>query len=87
MNTIKVYFANGDFITTRINASEREISDLYRVGSKINIGSVSDNMQQVVSVEILHETWCPLMSGQIKGDIESVITSLSGVLNDPDLTN
>lgn len=78
MNTIKVYFANGDFITTPINESEREIADLYRVGSKINIDSVSDNMQQVISVEILHEVWCPLMSEQLKADIESDITSLSG---------
>jgi hypothetical protein len=52
MITVKAIFADGDSITTRINATEQE-ARAYYVGKKFNTGSVSDNMQTCVDLEVL----------------------------------
>ena len=54
MLTVKVSFADGDTITTRINGTEQEIRDWYAVGSVFNLGSVDDNMQRVTGIEFLN---------------------------------
>jgi ribosomal protein L21E len=53
MLTVKVNFADGDYIITRINATEQEARDYYE-GNIFNIGSVNDNMQRCTNIEILH---------------------------------
>lgn len=53
MKTVKVIFTNGDEIITDINGSDEEIRAYYRIGNTFNLGDYKDDMQQVVSVEIL----------------------------------
>ena len=53
MRLVKVGFKNGDSITTRINGTEQEIRDWYKIGSPFNLGIVDDNIQKVVSLEFL----------------------------------
>lgn len=52
MITVKVTFADGDSIISRMNATEQEARNYY-VGKKFNIGSVTDNMQTCVNLEVL----------------------------------
>ena len=52
MKEIKVTFENGDYLYTRINGTKEEI-ERYYIGNYFNIGTVSDNIQKCVSVEIL----------------------------------
>lgn len=53
MHLIKVFFANGDAITTRINGTEQEIRGYYRIGSVFNLGTIGDNLQRVTAIEFL----------------------------------
>jgi hypothetical protein len=52
MKSVKVYFGNGDSLTTKINGTDEEITEYY-LGKWFNLGSVEDNMQKCVKVEIL----------------------------------
>jgi len=52
MITVKAIFADGDSIVTRMNATEQE-ARAYYVGRIFNLGSVRDNMQKCVAVEVL----------------------------------
>lgn len=51
--TVKVTFGNGDVITTRINAAEETVRAYYKVGSQMNIGTVHDDFETIVSVDII----------------------------------
>lgn len=55
MRAIKVYYSNGDTISTSMAAhlTDKEMQDYFAVGKWFNIGSVEDNMQQVIKTEIL----------------------------------
>lgn len=55
MRVIKVYYGNGDTISTSMAAhlTDAEMQEYFKVGKWFNIGSVEDNMQQVVKTEIL----------------------------------
>lgn len=52
MDSIKVYFENGDSFVTAFNAqvSREEMAEYY-MGHYFNLGVVDDNMQKVVEVE------------------------------------
>ena len=52
MITVKAIFADGDIIVTRINATEAE-ARAYYVGKVFNLGSVRNNMQKCVGLEVL----------------------------------
>ena len=52
MITVKAIFADGDSIITRINATEQEARTYY-VGKKFNTGSVNDNLQTCVDLDVL----------------------------------
>jgi hypothetical protein len=52
MKTVKVTFANGDFLVTNINGSDEEIAAYY-LNNWFNLGTVDDNMQKCVKVEII----------------------------------
>ena len=54
MLTVKINLANGDYITTRINCTAEEACNYYRIGSYINMGTVTDNMQQIKSLEFIY---------------------------------
>ena len=53
MKYIIVTFENGDVIETRVNGTDEEIIRYYMLSGKINIGKVTDNFQQAVSVEFV----------------------------------
>jgi hypothetical protein len=49
MKEVKVTFANGQIVQTRISGSEKEILDYYRIGKIFNIGvGENDNLQAVL---------------------------------------
>ena len=52
MLLLKVNFKNGDHLITRINLTEQEARAYYE-GNSFNIGSVDDNMQTCLNIEIL----------------------------------
>jgi len=56
MRTVKVTFADGNTITTRINGTEAEVRRYY-LGQVFNFGDTeehpADNLQRAVSVEFL----------------------------------
>lgn len=47
-----IFLNNGETIGTRINGTDEEISEYYKVGSVINIGNVDDRMVKIVKVDI-----------------------------------
>jgi len=51
MITVTCTYADGDTITTRFNGTPEQ-AHAYFVGQTFNIGSVDDNMQQCVSIEV-----------------------------------
>lgn len=55
MRVIKVYYSNGDTIVTSMaaNLTDKEMQDYFAVGKRFNIGTVTDNIQQVIKTEIL----------------------------------
>lgn len=53
IHVVKVTFANGDHLTTRINGTEDEVKAYY-LGQLFNIGmNGDDDMQKAVAVEFL----------------------------------
>ena len=52
MITVKVTLDNGDNFTTRINATEQE-SRKYYMGKVFNVGTVDDNLQKCIDVEVI----------------------------------
>ena len=54
MLTVKINLANGDYITTRINCTAEEACNYYRIGSYINMGTVTDDMQKIKSLEFIY---------------------------------
>lgn len=56
MRAIKVYYSNGDAISTSMAAhlTDKEMQDYFAVGKWFNVGlGPNDNMQQVIKTEIL----------------------------------
>lgn len=55
LRAIKVTYSNGDVVSTSMAAglTDQEMLDYFSIGKWFNIGSVTDNMQQVVKREIL----------------------------------
>jgi len=54
MKTVKVFFTNGDTITTGINGTDQEIKDYYKTGRTFNIGSGEhDLLSKVKKLEFL----------------------------------
>lgn len=51
---VKVYYENGDSINTWINLNAAEAKQYY-LGNVFNIGSVTDNLQRCINVEVLQE--------------------------------
>jgi len=55
LRAIKVTYSNGDVVRTSMAAhlTDEEMLSYFKVGKWFNVGSVSDNMQQVTKAEIL----------------------------------
>lgn len=53
MITVKCTYSNGQTITTSMNGS-LETANSYFVGQWFNLGSIEDNMQQCVKVELVN---------------------------------
>ena len=54
MLTVKITLENGDYFTTRINCTAEEACNYYRIGSYINVGIVTDDMQKIKSLEFIY---------------------------------
>jgi hypothetical protein len=67
MITVKCTYANGDVIVTRFNGTF-EHAKVYYLGKIFNIGSVDDNLQKCVNVELLKEYICPVCLKQYEYD-------------------
>jgi hypothetical protein len=55
LRAIKVTYSDGTEISTNMaaNLTDDQMLDYFKVGAWFNLGSVTDNMQQVVKAEIL----------------------------------
>jgi hypothetical protein len=55
MRSIKVYYSNGDTITTSMatHLTDEEMINYFAVSKWFNIGNIADNMQQVTKTEII----------------------------------
>ena len=42
MTTVKVIFTDNDYLITKINCSPEEATNYYRIGSCLNMGTVTD---------------------------------------------
>jgi len=52
MRVVKVYFENGDHLTTEINGTNKQIEEYY-LGKFFNLGRVKDNMQKCIKIEFI----------------------------------
>lgn len=52
-NLVKVNFSDGDSITTTIYGSKADVLRYYRPGAVFNLGTYTDRLVSVVSVDIL----------------------------------
>lgn len=52
MINIKVNFENGDYSNTRINLTFEEAKKYYE-GQNFNIGTIEDNIQKCINIELL----------------------------------
>ena len=53
MNTAIITYENGDVVKTDINGTISSIQKYFAIGSWFNIGSATDNMQQVKSITVV----------------------------------
>lgn len=51
----KATFENGKTIETDINGSVDSVSNYYQVGRVFNLGSVGDNMQKLIALELYED--------------------------------
>lgn len=54
LRSVKVTFDNGEVLNTSIsaNSTDKQIRDYYKVGRKLNIGTIDDKMATITEVEI-----------------------------------
>lgn len=55
MVTVKVTLDDGNWFTTRMNATKDEALAYYEVGKVFNVGAVRDDMREVIGVEVLSD--------------------------------
>lgn len=83
--TIK--FADGNSISSRINATPAEICKKFPLGEQRNIGGVHDNYQQIVSVEIQLEKAVLTNADRIRHMSNESLAMTIGCPNDMCLAN
>ena len=54
MTTIKVIFTDDDYLITKINCSPEEAANYYRIGSYLNVGTVTDNLKTIKTLEFIY---------------------------------
>lgn len=54
MTTLKVIFTDGDYFITRINCSPEETTNYYRIGSRLNVGTVTDELKTIKALEFIY---------------------------------
>ena len=54
MTTVKVIFTDGDYFITRINCIPEEASNYYRIGNRLNIGTVTDELRTIKALEFIY---------------------------------
>lgn len=53
MRTVKVTFEDGNSLVTSINGNDSDIREYYKIGNVFNLGTDSDNLQKVKTLEFL----------------------------------
>ena len=54
MTTVKVIFTDDDYLITKINCSPEEAVNYYRIGSCLNVGTVTDNLKTIKALEFIY---------------------------------
>lgn len=54
MTTVKVIFIDGDYFITRINCSPEEAANYYRIGNRLNVGTVTDELKTIKALEFIY---------------------------------
>ena len=54
MTTVKVIFMDGDYLITKINCSPEDATKYYRIGSYLNIGTVTDKLKTIKALEFIY---------------------------------
>lgn len=54
MTTVKIIFTDGDYFITRINCSPEEAPNYYRIGNRLNIGTVTDELKTIKALEFIY---------------------------------
>ena len=54
MTTVKVIFTDDDYLITKINCSPEEVTNYYRIGSYLNIGTVTDELKTIKALEFIY---------------------------------
>ena len=54
MTTVKVIFTDNDYLITKLNCSPEEASNYYRIGNRLNIGTVTDELKTIKTLEFIY---------------------------------
>lgn len=54
MTIVKVIFTDGDYLITRTNCSPEEATNYYRIGNRLNIGTVTDELKTIKALEFIY---------------------------------
>ena len=54
MTTVKVIFTDGDYLITKINCNPEETTNYYRIGSCLNMGTVTDELKTIKALEFIY---------------------------------
>ena len=54
MTTVKVIFTDGDYLITKINCSTEKATNYYKIGSYLNIGTVTDELKTIKALEFIY---------------------------------
>lgn len=54
MTKVKVIFTDNDYFITRINCSPEEAANYYRIGNRLNVGTVTDELKIIKALEFIY---------------------------------
>ena len=54
MTTVKVIFTDGDYLITKINCSPEETTNYYKIGSCLNMGTITDELKTIKALEFIY---------------------------------
>ena len=54
MTTVKVIFTDGDYLITKINCNPEKATNYYKIGSYLNMGTVTDELKTIKALEFIY---------------------------------